>query len=70
MDHVEFPSSTFTDAARCNQVLYKFISDIQGQVLAGIHGGRIGYEKPFEDLAIQQVRQVWQELAARRLDSG
>ena len=47
MDHVEFPSSTFSDAARCNQVLYKFVSDIQGQVLAGIHGGRIGYEKPF-----------------------
>lgn len=61
------PSNSFIDAAHCNQVRHKSLSDIQDQVLGGVHGGRSGYAKPLEGLTIQEVQQ---ELAAQRLNSG
>ena len=58
---------SFIDLARCNQLPYPSLQDIQAHVLAGIHGGKRLCVRPFAELSIQDVHQ---ELAARHLDSG
>ena len=54
-------ASSFSDSARCNQVRYRSIEDIQAHVIAGVHGAKKLCVKPFA---------IRQELAARKLNSG
>ena len=59
-------SKSIIDAAHCNQLPYRSLTDTQVHVLAGGHGGKMNCLRPFDSLTHQEVRR---ELATRKLDS-
>ena len=54
------------DAAHCNQLPYRSLTNTQAHVLAGGHSGKMNCLWPLDSLTHQKVRR---ELATRKLDS-
>lgn len=60
-------SKSIIDAAHCNQLPYRSLTDAKAHVLASSYGGKKNCLRPFNSLTHQEVRR---ELANKKLDSA